>query len=271
LLEPSSTILDPSAPVLKIAAPVMVRVPLSVISPVVAVPLKVPPMVDAAKVSAASLTIVTAPDPLGARVKDPSTAIVPRLITPALASVVADRLPPTVTVPLSVIPEALPLVKSPSIVDAAMMRAVVPPSIVTSASVPDESLVVIVKAPVKALVVTSRTIVPLSALVTSVVVPVIARAPLSVIFPLVAVAVRAPPTVDAAKVNAASLTMVAAPVLLVVSAMVPSTAIVPRLITPALASVVADRLPPTVTVPLSVIPEALPLVRVKSPSIVMPQ
>ena len=180
-----------------VVVPVIARAPLSVMLPVVAVAVRAPPTVDAAKVNAASLTMVAAPVLLVVSAMVPSTAIVPRLITPALASVVADRLPPTVTVPLSVIPEALPLVrvKSPSIVDAAMMRAVVPPSIVTSASVPDESLVVIVKAPVKALVATSRTIVPLSALVTSVVVPVTARATVSVILPVVAVTLRFPPTV----------------------------------------------------------------------------
>ena len=87
-------------------------------------------------------------------------------------------------------------------------------------------------------------------------VPAIVKAPLSVILFVVAVANRFPPTVDAAKSNPASLTNVALPDPLVVSATVPSTARVPRLITPLFASVVATRLPPTVTVPLSVIPDA---------------
>ena len=108
-------------------------------------------------------------------------------------------------------------------VDAAIIRAVVPPSMVTSASVPEASFVVMVRAPVKALVVTSRVIVASFALVVRVVVPVIASAPESVIFPVVAVAVSAPPTVDAAKFNPASFTIVAAPFPFVVKATVPST------------------------------------------------
>ena len=113
-----------------------------------------------------------------------------------------------------------------------------------------------VTAPVNALVVVSKLIVASFALVTRVVVPVIVRAPVSVIFPVVAVAVSAPVTVDAAKFNPASFTIVAAPLPFVVNATVPSTAICPTLITPLFASVVAEKLPPTVTVPLSVIPEA---------------
>ena len=42
--------------------------------PVVAVPLKVPPIVDAAKFKPAAFTMVTAPVPSGARVKAPVTA-----------------------------------------------------------------------------------------------------------------------------------------------------------------------------------------------------
>ena len=176
-------ILEPVTRVINVAAPVIAKAPLSVISPVVAVPLNVPPMVDAAKANPASFTIVTAPVLFGARVKVPSTAIESRVITPLFASVVAVKLPPTVTVPVSVIPDALPVLRarSPSTVDAAMTSAVVPPSIVTSASVPDESFVVIVIAPVKAFVAVSRVIVASFALVTRVVVPVIAKAPLSVI------------------------------------------------------------------------------------------
>ena len=88
------------------------------------------------------------------------------------------------------------------------------------------------------------------------------------IFPVVAVALSAPVTVEAAKAKPASLTTVAAPLPFVVRAIVPSTASVPMLMTPLLSSVVAARFPPTVTVPLSVMPDALPLVSVKSPSIV---
>ena len=47
--------------------------------------------------------------------------------------------------------------------------------------------------------------------------------------------------------------------------MVPSTARVPRSITPLFASVVAIKLPQTVTVALSVIPAAAPLVSVRLP------
>ena len=66
---------------MKVAAPVIARLPLSDISPVVAVPLKVPPIVDAAKIKPAAFTMVTAPVPLGARVKAPSTASWFRVIT----------------------------------------------------------------------------------------------------------------------------------------------------------------------------------------------
>ena len=59
----SRIILLPSAVVMKVAAPVIVRLPLSDISPVVAVPLKVPPIVDVAKFKPASFTMVTAPVP----------------------------------------------------------------------------------------------------------------------------------------------------------------------------------------------------------------
>ena len=180
----------------------------------VAVALNAPLTVDAAKSNRVSFTTVAAPLPSVVRAIVPSTLSVPMLITPLLSSVVAARLPPTVTLPLSVIPEALPLltVKSPSIVDAAIISAVVPPSIVTSASVPELSFVVIVNAPVNALLVSSKVIVASSALVTKVVVPVIARVPLSTIFPVVAVALNAPLTVDAAKFKPAAFTMVTAPV-----------------------------------------------------------
>jgi len=126
--------------------------------PVVAVALSAPPTVDAAKFNPASFTTVALPVPLVVKATVPSTASVPILITPLLASVVAARLPPTVTVPRSVIPDALPLltVRSPSIVDAARISAVVPPSFVTSASVFASSFVVIVTAPVNAFVVVSR-------------------------------------------------------------------------------------------------------------------
>jgi hypothetical protein len=74
--------------------------------------------------------------------------------------------------------------------------------------------------------------------------------------PVFAVAARFPRTVDAAKSNPASFTTVALPDPWVVSATVPSTASVPRLINPLFASVVAARFPPTVTVPLSMMPDA---------------
>ena len=185
--------------------------------PMVAVALSAPPTVEAAKVNPASLTTVALPDPFVARATVPSTARVPRLINPLLSSVVAARLPPTVTIPLSVILLPFLTVRSPSMVEAARISAVVPASIVTSASVPELSFVVIVTAPVNALVVVSRAIVASLALVVSVVVPAIVNAPLSVMLPVVAVAARLPPTVDAAKVNPASFTTVALPDPLVVS------------------------------------------------------
>ena len=199
--------------VVSVVVPVIASAPLSVMLPAVAVAARFPPTVAAAKVNPLSFTTVALPDPWVVKATVPSTASVPRLITPELSSVVAARLPPTVTSPLSIIPDALPLltVRSPSIVDAARISAVVPPSIVTFASVPVSSLVVIVTAPVNALVVVSNAIVALFALVVRVVVPVIASAPLSVMLPAVAVAARFPPTVAAAKVNPVAFTTVALP------------------------------------------------------------
>ena len=90
---------------------------------------------------------------------------------------------------------------------------VVPPSISTSASVPEPlSLVVINSFPVNALPVSFSVIVALSALVARVVVPVIVRAPLCVIFPVVAVALNAPSTVIATKSMPEAFTMVTMPV-----------------------------------------------------------
>ena len=265
LADSSSMIFDPSAPVTKVAAPVIDRVPLSDMSPVVAVPLKVPPMVDNARSSPASLTIITAPELFGARVKDPSTSSRFNVIALLLASVVAVRLPPTVAIPVSVNVPPLSKDRSPSMVDKPMTKFVVPPSISTSASVPELSLVVISMAPVKALVIeaTFRSIVASSALVTRVLVPVIVKAPLCVMSPVVAVALRFPPTVEAANSIPVSLTTVAAPLPFVLRAIVPSTSRVPILIKLPPASVVTARLPPTVTVPLSV--TAPPAVIVKLP------
>ena len=82
-------------------------------------------------------------------------------------------------------------------------------------------------------------------------------------FPVVAVALSTPPTVEAAKFNPASLTIVAAPLPFVLRARVPSTSKVPILIKPSPALVVAEKLPPTVTVPLSV--TSSPAVTVKFP------
>ena len=96
-------------------------------------------------------------------------------------------------------------------VEAASISAVVPASIVTSASVPELSFVVIVTAPVNALVVVSSPIVASLALVVTVVVQAIVNAPESVMLPVAAVATRLPPTVDAAKFIPASFTTVAAP------------------------------------------------------------
>ena len=143
-------------------------------------------------------------------------------------------------------------VRFPPTVDAAISRAVVPLSIV---ALPEEPVVLNVTALARAFV-ASRVIVALLALVVNEEVPVTVRLPLSVIFPVVAVAVSAPVTVDAAKFNPASFTIVAAPLPFVVKATVPSTCIVPTLITPLLSSVVAEKLPPTTTLPLSVIPDA---------------
>ena len=153
---------------------------------------RLPPISEAIKtISALALSIVTLPEPCDVKSIVPVTVVVPRSITPLLASVVAIKLPPTVTLPLSMMPDALPLVtvRSPSMVEAPILRAVVPPSIVTSASVPDASFVVIVIAPVKAFDVLFNVIVASFALVVNVVVPVIVSAAFWVMFPVVAVTV----------------------------------------------------------------------------------
>ena len=109
------------------------------------------------------------------------------------------------------IPAVAPLVKvkSPSIVDAATINAVVPPSMITSASAPALSLVVIVTAPVNALVVVSSVIVASLALVVKEDVPVTVNAPESVIFPIVAVAARLPSILEPASSTRVALTTVA--------------------------------------------------------------
>ena len=98
-----------------------------------------------------------------------------------------------------------------------------------------------------------------------IVAPVTLMVPVSKIFNVVAVAVRSPPIVDVAKLRPASFTIVALPVPFVVREIEPSTARVTMLITPLLALVVATKLPPTVTIPLSEMPASAPLVRVRFP------
>ena len=99
------------------------------------------------------------------------------MITPLFASVVAVRLPPTVTVPLSVIPDALPLltVRFPPTDDAAILRAVVPLSIV---ALPDDPVVFKVTVPVNAFA-ELRVISALLTLVVNEEVPAIVNTPLS--------------------------------------------------------------------------------------------
>ena len=99
------------------------------------------------------------------------------MITPLFASVVAVRLPPTVTVPLSVMPDALPLRKDkfPPTDDAAILRAVVPLSIV---ALPDDPVVFKVTAPVNAFA-ELRVISALLTLVVKEEVPAIVTTPLS--------------------------------------------------------------------------------------------
>ena len=94
-------------------------------------------------------------------------------------------------------------------VEAARISAVVPPSMVAAALLPESSLVVIVTAPVNALLSVSRAIVALFALVMKEEAPVIASAPLSDIFPVAAVAVRLPPTVDSPRSKPDASTTVA--------------------------------------------------------------
>ena len=74
----------------------------------------------------------------------PSTARVPRSITPLFASVVAARLPPTVTVPLSVILPPAVTVRLPVVVRVFRSNALLS-LIVTDAMVPDEANVTVLE------------------------------------------------------------------------------------------------------------------------------
>ena len=100
-------------------------------------------------------------------------------------------------VPVSVMPETLPLVtvKFPPTEDAARINAVVPLSIVTFA---DDPVVLNVTAPANTLVL-SKVIVALEALVVKLEVLVTETIPVSMIFPVVAVAASVPVKVEAAK------------------------------------------------------------------------
>ena len=135
------------------------------------------------------------------------------MINPLFASVVAARLPPTVNVPLSVILLPLVRVKFPPTEDAATLKAVIPLSIV---ALPVDPVVLKVTAPVSALTL-FKVMSALLALVVNEEVPAIVNTPESVMLPVVAVALSAPPTVDAAKSRPASFTTVAAPLPFVVS------------------------------------------------------
>ena len=84
----------------------------------------------------------------------------------------------------------------PPTVDAAISNFVVPPSTV---AFPVDPVVLKVTAPVNALVVVSRVMSSLLALVVNEEVPLIARVPLSVIVPPVEVATRLPLKVKAAR------------------------------------------------------------------------
>ena len=64
----------PGPEVTRVVTPSISSAPVCVMFPAVAVPLKVPPIVDAAKFNPTAFTMVTAPVPLGARVKAPVTA-----------------------------------------------------------------------------------------------------------------------------------------------------------------------------------------------------
>ena len=108
------------------------------------------------------------------------------LITPSFASVVAVRLPPTVTVPLSMMPDALPVrrARAPPTVDAAIFSAVVPLSSVAWADVFDEC-VFKVTAPVSAFA-ESRVMTPSLAAVVNYEVPETGKTPLFMMLPVTA-------------------------------------------------------------------------------------
>ena len=101
--------------------------------------------------------------------------------------------PPTVTVPLSVMPVEWSLVscRSPPTSETAISRVVDP---LSTSAFPVDPVVFKVTASVSALVEVSNVIVALLALVVKEEVPVTARATVSVILPVVAVTLRFPPT-----------------------------------------------------------------------------
>ena len=180
----------------------------------------------------------------------------------AVFNVTSPPLADTVVVPLmfnvpvsvtAAVPVAVLVnVKSPSTVESPITSAVVPPWTLTSPAVSVPlSLVVINKAPVKAFDVVPRVIVASSADVMRVVVPSISSPPLCVIFPVVEVACKSPPTEDAANCRPTSFATVAFPVPWVLRPIVPSTARSFSVILPLFASVVAVRFPSTVTTPES--------------------
>ena len=122
---------------LKVVVPVpfISRAPLCVIAPVVAVAVRFPPTLEAARSRVVALTTVALPLPLVARATEPVTVRSSRVIALPPASVVALRSFNTVTLELlvSVMVPPLSKVRFPSMVDVPMIKFVVPPSISTSA------------------------------------------------------------------------------------------------------------------------------------------
>jgi hypothetical protein len=246
----SRSIVALAAVVVKLEVPTTVTVPESVIFPALAVAKRLRPIEEIPRSRAILFTTLASPvAPLVDRLTAPVDARVPRLIVALAAVVVKLEVPVTVTVPESVMfPVVAVALRLPFTVEVARSRAVV----FTTLASPVAPLVDRLTAPVDARV--PRSTVALAAVVVKLEVPVTVTVPESVMFPVVAVALRLPFTVEAARSRAVVFTMVALPVVPAVTRLTaPVDARVPRSIVALAAVVVKLEVPATVTIPESVI------------------
>src|SRR5271157_5655904 len=242
-----------------------VKTPLSVISPVIAVPASVPPTVDVPKFNAAA-SMVAVPVPVVFSETAPLKVLagVARLMFWLAAWVV--KLPlPAVIAPLCVIPPVIAVPASvPPTVDRQKVKAA---ASVVAVPVP---VVFSETAPLKVLAGVARLLFWLAAWVVKLPPPAVI-VPLCVIPPVIAVPVSVPPTLDVPKFNAAA-SMVAVPVPAVFSETAPLKVLagVARLMFWLAAWVV--KLPlPAVIVPLCVIPPVVAVPASVPPTVDVPK